>query len=103
MKLSDMKSAEQVLAAQVMDPAFREEWDRTALARAVATRVVTYRAEHNLSQAALARTLGVSQPLIARLETGEHEPTLTSLARLSRRLGLEFTIAITPHSMRISA
>jgi len=45
----------------------------------------------------------VSQPLIARLETGEHEPTLTSLARLSRRLGLEFTIAITPHSMRISA
>ncbi len=103
MKLSDMTSAAQVLAENRTDPAFREEWDRTAVARAVATRVVTYRAEHGLSQAALARTLGVSQPLVARIESGEHEPTLTTLSRLSRRLGLEFHIAITPGSLELSA
>jgi ribosome-binding protein aMBF1 (putative translation factor) len=103
MKLSELKSAEQVLADQLQDPAFREEWDRTALARAVATRVVTYRAMEGLSQAALARKLGVSQPLVARLEAGEHEPTLTTLSRLARHLGLEFHIDITPNSLRLTA
>jgi ribosome-binding protein aMBF1 (putative translation factor) len=103
MKLSEMKSAEQVLAEQLKDPTFREEWDRTALARAVATRVVAYRAQQGLSQAALARKLGVSQPLVARLEAGEHEPTLTTLSRLSRHLGLEFHIDITPTSSQLTA
>jgi len=103
MKLSDMKSAKTVLAEQLKDPAFREEWDRTALARAVATHVVAYRAQHGLSQAALARQLGVSQPLVARLESGNHEPTFTTLTRLSHHLGLEFHIDITPNSVELSA
>jgi ribosome-binding protein aMBF1 (putative translation factor) len=98
-----MRSAEEVLTEQLKDPAFREEWERTAVARAVATRVVAYRAQQGLSQAALARKLGVSQPLIARLEIGEHEPTLKTLARLSRHLGLEFHIDITPNSLQLTA
>ncbi|HEX6507969.1 MAG TPA: helix-turn-helix transcriptional regulator [Chloroflexota bacterium] len=103
MKLSEMKSAEQVLAERLEDPALREEWERTALARAVATSVVAYRAQQGLSQAALARKLGVSQPLVARLETGEHEPTLTTLSRLSRQLGPERHIDITPTSLQLTA
>jgi ribosome-binding protein aMBF1 (putative translation factor) len=103
MKLSDMKSARDVLADQLKDPAFRAEWERTALARAVATRVVAYRAEHGLSQTQLARKLGVSQPLVARLEAAEHEPTLATLSRLARCLGVEFHIAITPNSLELSA
>jgi DNA-binding XRE family transcriptional regulator len=98
-KLSEMKNVHEVLAEQLKDPAFREEWERTALARAVATRVVAYRAEHALSQTQLARTLGVSQ----RLEAGEHEPTFTTLSRLSRHLGLEFHIDITPGSLQLKA
>ena len=103
MRLSDMKSADEVLQEQLQDPAFREEWERTALARAVATRVVAYRVEHGLSQASLARQLGVSQPLVARLETGEHEPTFSTLTRLSRKLGMEFHIDITPTELKLSA
>ncbi|GAC1403302.1 MAG: hypothetical protein NVSMB52_17310 [Chloroflexota bacterium] len=102
MKLSEMKSADEILAEQLKDSSFQEEWNRTSLARAVATRVVAYRAQKGLSQAALARTLGVSQPLVARLETGEHEPTLTTLSRLSRHLGLEFHIDITPNSLQLT-
>jgi ribosome-binding protein aMBF1 (putative translation factor) len=103
MKLADMRSAELVLQDQLEDPAFRDEWEQTAVARAVATRIVAYRAEHGLSQSALARKLGVSQPLVARLEAGEHEPTLATLARLSRRLGLDFHIDITPTTIELSA
>ncbi|MDQ2745562.1 MAG: helix-turn-helix transcriptional regulator [Chloroflexota bacterium] len=103
MKLSELKSADAVLREQLKDPAFRDEWERTALARAVATRVVAYRAEHSLSQAALARKLGVSQPLVARLEAGDHEPTIRTLTRLAHRLGLEFHIDITPTTLQLTA
>lgn len=103
MKIPEMTSVDEVLAGQLKNPDFREEWDRTALAREVSNRIVAYRAEHGLSQAALARRLEVSQPLIARLETGEHEPTLSTLARLARQLDLEFHIDITPTSLELTA
>jgi len=38
----------------------------------------------------------MQQPAIARLEAGDHEPSLATLARLARGLGLEFHIDITP-------
>jgi len=95
-KLSDLKPAAEVLTEQLKDPSFREEWERTALARDVALRVTTYRAEHKLSQAALARRLGMQQPAIARLEAGAHEPSLSMLHRLATCLGMEFHITIAP-------
>jgi ribosome-binding protein aMBF1 (putative translation factor) len=77
--------------------------DRTAVARAVASRVVRYRVEHGLSQAELGGKLGVSQPYVARLESGDQSPTLAMLARLAQRLGLEFHIDVTPTNVHISA
>ena len=38
---------------------------------------------------------------IARLEAGEHEPSLATLSRLARVLGLEFHIDITPDSFEL--
>ncbi len=102
MKLSDMKSAREVLAEDLKDPKFREEWERTALAREVAIRVVAYRAEHNLSQEALGRLLGMRQPAVARLEAGEHEPSLATLKKLSRSLDMEFHIDITQEGLTLA-
>jgi transcriptional regulator with XRE-family HTH domain len=92
-----------VLAEQLKDPEFRKEWDRTAFARAVANRVISYRVEHGLSQTELGKRLGIAQPAVARLESGDREPSLATLARLARRLGIEFHIDITPTSLRITA
>ena len=47
MKLTDLKTSEQVLAEELRDPDFKREWDRTALARAVALKVLAYRIEHS--------------------------------------------------------
>ena len=96
MKLSDLTPADQVLRERVVDSAFREEWQRTALAREVALRVVAYRAEHGLTQTELGHRLGMKQPAIARLEAGTHEPSFTTLQRLARTLGMTFHIDITP-------
>jgi transcriptional regulator with XRE-family HTH domain len=98
-----MGTAEDVLAENLRDPAFRAEWDRTRFAREIAIRVIAYRAEHGLTQTALARLLGVKQPQVARLEIGEVTPSITTLARLAACLGLEFHIDITPTAVALSA
>jgi transcriptional regulator with XRE-family HTH domain len=97
MKLSEMKTNAEVIAEDLAnDPAFRAEWERTTLARAVAIAIVRYRAEHDLSQRQLAEVVGMSQPQVARLELGEYNPRMETLMRLSSRLGLEFTIDVRP-------
>ncbi len=101
MKLQKMRGSDKVVARQRKDPKFRAEWERTAVARAVAARLVEYRVEHALSQTALARQLGMKQPAVARLEAGEHNPSFDTLARLSSALGIEFHIAVTPDGVAI--
>lgn len=78
------------------DPEFRAYWERTALARAVATVLIGFRGEHDLTQTQLARQLGMRQPQVARLEIGEHTPSLDTLRRLAQLLSLRLILTITP-------
>jgi len=100
-KVSELKPYSEVLAEQRSDPEFQEEWDRTALARSVAERLVAYRVEHGLTQTGLARQLGMKQPAVARLESGSHTPSLDTLWRLASRLAVEFHIDVTAHGVAI--
>lgn len=93
---SKWASWDRILEESLQDPAFREEWERTALARAVATRVIRYRIDHDLTQTALAGMLGMRQPAISRLEIGETNPSWEMLIRLSDVLGIEFLVDIAP-------
>ncbi len=100
MKVSDMKTSEEVFAEAMKNPAFRAEVERTALAHAVAMRILHYRVEHGLSQTALARILGMKQPAISRLESSDVNPSWETLAHISETLGIEFLIDIAPNSRR---
>jgi transcriptional regulator with XRE-family HTH domain len=96
-KVSDLKTASQIAEEEMeASPAIRREVERTALANAVAILVIEYRADHDLSQTQLARQLGMHQSAIARLEAGDHEPSLSTLARLAKGLGIDFQIDISP-------
>lgn len=78
------------------DPTFRAYWERTALARAVALAVVGHRVKHGLTQTQLAAQLGVRQPQVARMEMGEHTPSLALLQKLAGVLGLRFIVEVAP-------
>jgi transcriptional regulator with XRE-family HTH domain len=96
-KLSEMKTNDELIAEQLRtDPQFRTEWERTALARAVAVAIVRYRAERDLSQRELADRLSMKQPQVARLELGEVNPSIATLMRISAQLGIEITIDVRP-------
>src|SRR5262245_14071755 len=86
----------EVLAEMLQDPQFRAEWERTALARAVAEAVIRYRSEHGLSQTGLAALLGWRQPVVARLEAAEHNPSMDTLLTLARALGLRVHVDVGP-------
>lgn len=58
------KRFETVLDEQLRDPALREQWERTAVARAVAIAIIRYRVEHGLSQKQLAERLGWKQSAV---------------------------------------
>jgi DNA-binding XRE family transcriptional regulator len=98
LKLSELPRADDIVAADMADPKYRAEWERTRFAHEVAKKVIQYRIDHGLTQAELARQLGMRQPHVARLEAGDHEPSLTTLRRLAQRLGMSFHIDITPTS-----
>lgn len=102
-KVQSLKAHKRVVAESMKDPNYRAEAERTRFAHEVAMRVIAYRVEHGISQSELGRRVGMRQPHVARLEAGEHEPSLTTLARLSRALGIEFHIDITPERVKITA
>jgi DNA-binding XRE family transcriptional regulator len=81
---------------QLRAPSFKAEWQRLAPAREFASTLLRYRAEHELSQRALAERLGVSQPRIVKLESGEHNPEIDTIINAVRRLGIEFVLDVAP-------
>ncbi len=87
---------EEVLAEDLRDPVFREKWERTAVARWLAVEVAHFRAERGLSQRQLAERLGVHQSDVARMELGEHNPSVERLMRVAGGLGIELMIDIRP-------
>src|SRR5215212_4168475 len=85
---------EELLRAQLgADPEFAEEWERLALARHVAVELIRYRSKNGLSQRSLAAELGVSQPRVVELESGEQNPQFETLAHIVAVTGIEFAIS----------
>jgi transcriptional regulator with XRE-family HTH domain len=100
-KLSELRTASEIHDQDMADPEYRREYERTRLANDVAIKVIAYRARHGLSQSQLARELGMRQPHVARLEAGQHEPSLATLARLADTLDLDFSIEVKRNRLRL--
>jgi transcriptional regulator with XRE-family HTH domain len=100
-KLSELRTANEVRAGDMQDLDYRREYERTRLANDVAIKVIQYRVANRLSQAELARRLGMLQPNIARLESGEREPSLSTLSRLAQVLNQDFSVEVKRGRLRL--
>lgn len=100
-RLSELRTANEVRAGDMQDLDYRREYERTRLANDVAIKVIQYRVANRLSQAELARRLGMLQPNIARLESGEHEPSLSTLSRLAQVLNQDFSVEVKRGRLRL--
>jgi transcriptional regulator with XRE-family HTH domain len=75
-------------------PDLREAYDALEPAYAFRNALTRARLERGLTQAKLAEVAGMQRAAIARLESGDVNPTLSTLARLARALGM--SIEVTP-------
>ena len=81
---------------RLKDDATRQEELRAKSAQRIARRVldslVGARKRAGLTQSAVARRMGVPQPVVGRLELGSHSPTLTTLARYADAVGARLEV-----------
>lgn len=100
-KQTRTKTASLLAAEEARDPEVAAELARTAVANQLAILVIQYRVDHDLTQTALARKLGMSQPAVARLEAGDHEPSVATLMRLARHLGITLRLQLSGDSAEL--
>ncbi|AKX95755.1 transcriptional regulator [Moorella thermoacetica] len=84
------------LKEQLQDPQFQKAWEETELAYQVARAVIKLRLDYGLTQEELAQKTGVPQSVISRLESGRHLPSLRSLEKISKKLGLQIRLDFIP-------
>ena len=75
------------------DPEYRREYDVLEDEFALARRMIEARAKANLTQAQIAERMGVTQPSVARIESGKNV-SLKTLGRYAKALGAEVKVEI---------
>lgn len=74
------------------DPEVKKEYDRLTPRYAVISAIIKARMEKGITQAALAKKMGTKQSAIARVESGNANPSLDFLERLAQALNVSLSI-----------
>ena len=69
----------------------------------LAEAVIDVRNRAGLTQEQLARKMGTTQPVVARLESGRSRPSMRTLQRLAKATGSRVLISFAPRSAKRSA
>jgi ribosome-binding protein aMBF1 (putative translation factor) len=78
------------------DPAYRREYQALEGEFALIEAMIQARADARLTQAQLARRMGTTQAVIARLESGRTKPSTRTLERLAKATGMRLRISFEP-------
>lgn len=73
-------------------PALKKAYDDLAPQYELATRVIEARINKGLSQAEVAQKAGTRQSSIARLESGEYNPSLRFLEKVAKATGTKLAV-----------
>ena len=79
------------------EPKYRKAYEALEGEFAVAKAVIAARNRAGLTQMELARKMGTTQPVVARMEGGRIQPSLRTLQRLAQATGSKLTIRFEPY------
>jgi DNA-binding XRE family transcriptional regulator len=74
------------------DPAVKREYDALEPEFQLASSLIQARIEKKLTQADVAKKAGISQVMVARLESGASNPTVSTVNKVAHVLGKEFRL-----------
>jgi transcriptional regulator with XRE-family HTH domain len=77
-------------------PKYRKAYDALEEEFALASAVIDIRNRAGLTQKELARKMGTTQPVVARLESGRTRPSMRTLERLAAATGSRLVISFEP-------
>lgn len=78
------------------EPKYRKAYQSIEKEFALASAVIDARTRAGLTQKALARKMGTTQPVVARLEGGRTHPSMRTLERLAAATGTRLLISFEP-------
>ncbi|MCF6096363.1 helix-turn-helix domain-containing protein [Thermovorax subterraneus] len=90
------------LIDEIADEGEKEYFELDDILVDIATTLINYRAKNNLTQKDLAMKLGCSQAMVSKLESGEYNPSIEQLWKISSALGLEFKIIFREKEQKIT-
>lgn len=82
------------LKEALKDPEFKKEYDALELEYSIIEQILRKRIEQKLSQKQLAERIGTKQSAIARLESGNSNPSVAFLEKVSKALGGKLQISL---------
>lgn len=74
------------------DPETRREYDKLEVKFSIIRALIRERAREKLTQKELAKKIGITQSALARFESGTGNPTISSVQKIARGLGLKVQI-----------
>ena len=84
--ISKFTTDDEFLAKSIKDPEFKKEYDALEDEFALINEILSPRLAKKMTQADLAKKLGMKQEAITRLESGESNPTYSTLSKVAKAL-----------------
>ena len=82
------------------DPKYKKAYDALEDEFVLAGAVMDVRNRAGLTQEELARRMGTTQPVVARLESGRSRPSMRTLERLADATGSRLLISFAPRTAK---
>ncbi|MGD9475369.1 MAG: helix-turn-helix domain-containing protein [Eubacteriaceae bacterium] len=91
-----MSSFDDYLSEKLNDPKLKAEYDSLEPEFSIIQAMIDARKKSGITQKELSRITGIAQADISKLENGNGNPSLRTLQRLARGLGMNLKIEFTP-------
>jgi len=80
------------LINELADEITQEEFELDDILSEISLTLIKYRLKNNLTQKDLADKLELSQSMISKLESGDYNPSISQLWKISKKLGWTFNV-----------
>ena len=82
------------LVDELADNETKELFELDELLTNISLKLINYRITNNLTQKQIAEKLHISQAMVSKLESGDYNPTIELLWKVSKKLGWKFSVLL---------